>query len=456
MDVQLAVDILQDVLGASAELSPADVFLCTQKVAQQMNTPDSPSSEVVNAAIAKHGGMFRTSATTFSLNLLPCIWADLGIADFSQHRWTEVSANILLKMGASDQLSDSTVTAIKTSGMRKVHSRCWEESSLSSGRSSVYDLGLLRGRGVARRDLESAASSLSSSSRRTVDSTRVSELEEQMAQQKETISLLQSVIMRNGVELQEVKSKLKAALQTNRRYEEKLSKVQQQQLGQEKVTFETDFSLSKTSDLRNTSRAKHKIDSNKKKDAWEWLTPQGSIALGIRRNLSNISCSDIGLTLLDDISRWTVARMEVKVSACMVSDAVKFFDTWKSDKLLSRPNNFESVLVVSFRQDATNSGIFNRSKLIALELDASFTCTLAPSGAYEAPKWHRLKRMGDVQVVKEGTGAASLSLAKKMLSGLGCPLWKDDNPIEEDDGLAPDFDASLGSYLAGLFLCHFH
>ena len=104
MDVQLAVDILQDVLGASAELSPADVFLCTQKVAQQMNTPDSPSSEVVNAAIAKHGGMFRTSATTFSLNLLPCIWADLGIADFSQHRWTEVSANILLKMGASDQL----------------------------------------------------------------------------------------------------------------------------------------------------------------------------------------------------------------------------------------------------------------------------------------------------------------------------------------------------------------
>lgn len=140
----------------------------------------------------------------------------------------------------------------------------------------------------------------------------------------------------------------------------------------------------------------------------------------------------------------------------MVSDAVKFFDTWKSDKLLSRPNNFESVLVVSFRQDATNSGIFNRSKLIALELDASYTCTLAPSGAYEAPKWHRLKRMGDVQVVKEGTGAASLSLTKKMLSGLGCPLWKDDNPIEEDDGLAPDFDASLGSYLAGLFLCHVH
>lgn len=197
-----------------------------------------------------------------------------GIADFSQHIWTEVSANILPKMRASDEMSDSTVTPIKTSGMRKVHSRCWEESSLSSGTRSVYESGLLRGRGVARRDLESVASSLSSSSRGTVDSTRVSELEEQMPQQKETISLLQSVIMRNGVELQEVKSKLKAALQTNRRYEEKLSKVQQQ-VGQEKVTVENDFSLSKTSDLRNTSRAKHKTDSKKKKDAWEWLTPRG-------------------------------------------------------------------------------------------------------------------------------------------------------------------------------------
>ncbi len=454
MDVRLAVDILQDVLGASTtELSPADVFLCTQKMAQKVNTPDSPSSEVVQAAIAKHGGMFRTGATTFSLNLLPCIWADLGIVDFSQQCWGKVSANILLNMGASDQKSDSMAPPIKISGMRKVHSRCWDESSLGSGRSGICDAGLLRGRAVARRDAESSSSSISSS-RRTVDSTTVSALEEQMAQQKETISLLQSVIMRNGIELQEAKSRLKAALQTNRRYEDKLSKVQQQ-LGQEKVKFDTDFSLSKTSDFRNASRAKHKTDSNKKKDAWEWLTPQGSIALGIRRNLSNISCSDIGLTLLDDISRWTVARMEVKVSACMVSDAVKFFDAWKSDKLLSRANNSEAVLIASFRQDATNSGIFNRSKLIALELDASFTCTLVPSGAYEAPKWHRLKRMGDVQVVKEGTGAASLSLTKKMLNGLGCPLWKGDNPTKEDDDLAPDVDASPDSYLAGLFLLRF-
>ena len=39
-------------------------------------------------------------------------------------------------------------------------------------------------------------------------------------------------------------------------------------------------------DLKRVGKAKH--------DSWSWLTPQGMISLGLRRNMSNIATADIG------------------------------------------------------------------------------------------------------------------------------------------------------------------
>lgn len=52
------------------------------------------------------------------------------------------------------------------------------------------------------------------------------------------------------------------------------------------------------------------------------LTDSGQYALAIRRNMSNIACSDFGIVLLeDDINRWRVARCETGAAAALMASA---------------------------------------------------------------------------------------------------------------------------------------
>ena len=55
-----------------------------------------------------------------------------------------------------------------------------------------------------------------------------------------------------------------------------------------------------------------------------YLTIPGRISLGIRRNLSNVACADLSLILLDDASRWSVARAEVHSAAAMMASCKAF------------------------------------------------------------------------------------------------------------------------------------
>ena len=70
------------------------------------------------------------------------------------------------------------------------------------------------------------------------------------------------------------------------------------------------------------------LDARKPKS---YLTPQGSIALAVRRSLGNCSAEDLGLILLDDASKQTVLRCECKAAAALLANSRLFFESWEQD-----------------------------------------------------------------------------------------------------------------------------
>lgn len=107
------------------------------------------------------------------------------------------------------------------------------------------------------------------------------------------------------------------------------------------------------------------------------LTLRASMALAVRRNLSNIACADIGMVLLTDVSRWAVARAEVRAAGALMASARSFFfrawETFKDAFVQARDDEVPDFLlyVHGFRSDATNSAIWQRRKLVALELESA-------------------------------------------------------------------------------------
>ena len=153
-----------------------------------------------------------------------------------------------------------------------------------------------------------------------------------------------------------------------------------------------------------------------------WLTPQGVIALAIRRNLSNCATSDLGLVLMCDISRWTVTRAEVKASACLLASSRLFWTRWREDVLAGG----HSITVIGYRQDATNSAIWNRCKLMGLEMDASYIHGLEMEDFedIDSEDFACNKRLADILPVHDETGIGTVMMTQKMLDSLGCPTWK--------------------------------
>ncbi|CAE7765228.1 unnamed protein product [Symbiodinium sp. CCMP2592] len=99
------------------------------------------------------------------------------------------------------------------------------------------------------------------------------------------------------------------------------------------------------------------------------LTLRGSMALAIRRNFGNVACADVGSMLLEDITRWTVSRAETRAGSSLVASARLFFHGLYDE--IVKPKRF-SLVIHSFRQDATNSGILKCSKLAALLLQTAY------------------------------------------------------------------------------------
>ena len=428
---------LKSTVGAACELRKCDLIRCTEDIAWRLQAQARVHSEAIQRSVNAIAGPFQKSFDTFSLDALPCIWCDLSLVDLSHTEWNRIvagsgcsnNAQQFLEPAFKIRRSGSTVSD-SGSGLGSAES----QSRINSGGSSS---------GSFRREVSNdstsrcsqAASSLasSSSSQNSSGSQKCSAHSQQIADQAATISMLKSLVAAGEAQLAETKLKLRSSQQHNRRTEARLQECQEE-LRVERAKRLHDFVVTKTSDMYK----KRRVDQKRKDkgNAWEWLTPQGSLALGIRKNFSNIASSDIGITLCDDISRWTVTRMEVRVSACMVANSYQFFRCWKEHACNEEQNEWQPVTIISFRQDGTNSGIFNKSKLIALELEASYKLDIPSSDSSDGQRsicdyechdtlqnWRRIKRLADVQVVKQGSGPATLALTQKMLESLGCPHW---------------------------------
>lgn len=248
---------------------------------------------------------------------------------------------------------------------------------------------------------------------------------------KETTQNLQIAVMRRIIsslqmDLNEKDQKLRQAQQKLKRSEERNIELQQQ-LDNAAAKRLKRLAIERHADRRNARLGKIVVEG----DSTGWLTPEGTLSLAIRRNLSNIATSDIGLTLMMDLSRWTVARAEVRAGACLISSARCFWKEWMDSVWEgSSRSSQHSLTVIAYRQDATNSSVWNKCKLTALELQASFIHGLVRNedGDFDGEcnfNFNRLKRLADILPVLGGTGKATVLLAEKMLSSLGCPTWRD-------------------------------
>ena len=133
--------------------------------------------------------------------------------------------------------------------------------------------------------------------------------------------------------------------------------------------------------------------------------------------------------LLRDIDRRTITSHEVAVAASLQEGSKSFF----SDHLDSRagdPRSHLKVIISSSQQDATNSGVWQHSKImthlvrsvVSLEnlctfgndLDWALWCT-------DGSKWARHNSVPDLQVVRHEGGLSAKALHDKQLKSVGVP-----------------------------------
>ena len=92
--------------------------------------------------------------------------------------------------------------------------------------------------------------------------------------------------------------------------------------------------------------------------------------------------------LLDDASRWTVARAEVHSGACFLAAARAFHQNMLAEIAEKPSSGFDdskglsqpAVCIHSISQDATNSAIWQKRKLSALILESAFCPSLPRQG----------------------------------------------------------------------------
>ena len=175
--------------------------------------------------------------------------------------------------------------------------------------------------------------------------------------------------------------------------------------------------------------------TRKSKKDKSWFTPQGTIALALRRNIGNVASSLLGHVILTDVSASTVCRSEVRAAAALISSTRTFFQMLRETfREHADDTTNDCVAVYSWRQDATNSGVWRRSKLSALELEAFYTDA---AGIWTtACQGYTLRRIADVQKVEDGSAKATVALTLKQLESLGCPTFLELQDADESDECA--------------------
>lgn len=155
-----------------------------------------------------------------------------------------------------------------------------------------------------------------------------------------------------------------------------------------------------------------------------WLTPQGIVAIALRRNLGNIACSLLGHVILQDLSGCTVSRCEVKCGASLMAHAQAFYQYMQHAFSTKENRGKLKVGIHCFREDGTNSGIWRKSKLAAMEVESFFTIDAA-SLQTACERGHHMRRLADVQRISDGSGRGTVALYFKQMRSIGLPTWFD-------------------------------
>ena len=152
-----------------------------------------------------------------------------------------------------------------------------------------------------------------------------------------------------------------------------------------------------------------------------WLTPQGTVAVALRRNIGNVSCALLGHVVLQDLAGCTVSRCEVKTAAALVAHSQMFYEQLQhSFQIADFPD--QCLAIHAFREDATNSGIWRKSKLSTIEIESFFTTNMS-SVDVAIKNGHTIRRLGDVQRVADSSGMGTATLCWKQMQSIGCPTW---------------------------------
>ena len=156
-----------------------------------------------------------------------------------------------------------------------------------------------------------------------------------------------------------------------------------------------------------------------------WLTPQGSVALAVRRNLGNASAEDTGLMILHDISKQSILRSECRAGAALIASARNFFREWQYED--DHMNDDEtSFLFLQYKQDATNASK-HRQKMQAMEINAAYLIAKQSELADVTDSdFSGIRRLADVVPVHDGygTGVGTVALSRKLLLSLSAPTWE--------------------------------
>ena len=137
------------------------------------------------------------------------------------------------------------------------------------------------------------------------------------------------------------------------------------------------------------------------------LDARSILALGLRRNFSNIAAADFGTVVLRDLSASTVLRSETRCAAALVMDMRCFCNSCVPELVLSpslqqipplsgiADSEVASIsssplpwnlVVVSFRSDATNSSVWRREKLHVLDVNVGVVKKPVQPGGVSHPE----------------------------------------------------------------------
>ena len=117
-----------------------------------------------------------------------------------------------------------------------------------------------------------------------------------------------------------------------------------------------------------------------------WLTPASVHALALRKSLAHVSSNMLGAVLLVDLHASTVSRCEFRSASALLRTAHSFFQQICLSNELGSFSFAQHpwLLVCAVRSDATNSSVWQRSKLMGTQIDASYL-TAMPDDSLAAP-----------------------------------------------------------------------